>query len=61
MDDKKIKFQKLTLDEKVNIFLESFTQITKEECNTISEILKWDDETKLAFVIAKGLFEEEVE
>ncbi len=35
-----------------------FTTITKEECDFIQEILRWDDETKAAFKFAKTMFEE---
>lgn len=38
---------------------EFFPKITKEESDSIKDILKWDDEKKAAFLLAKNLFEEE--
>lgn len=46
--------------EKINQFLnELLPKITKEEAETILDILKWDDETKAAFKLAKKIFEEQ--
>jgi hypothetical protein len=44
--------------EKIDKFLEYFTQITKDESDYIQEIINWDDETKMAFTMAKRIFEE---
>lgn len=46
------------MKEKIDRFLEYFTNITKEESDTIRRILAWDGETKMAFMIAKQIFEE---
>lgn len=46
------------MKEKIDKFLEYFTKITKDECDWIESILKWDDETKVAFKFAKRIFEE---
>lgn len=46
------------MKEKIEIFLEYFTTITKEESDYIEYILKWDDDMKLAFSMAKRIFEE---
>lgn len=47
------------MKEKIDKFLQYFTTITKEECDFIEHILRWDDETKAAFFFAKSIFEEE--
>lgn len=47
------------MKEKIDKFLKYFPTITKEESDYIEEILKWDDETKIAFMLAKRIFEEE--
>ena len=49
------------LKEKIDKFLEFFTMITKQESDWIESILLWNDETKLAFKMAKRMFEEDVE
>jgi|GEM_PF-1764318 len=46
------------MKEKIDKFILYFTTITKEECDFIESILKWDDETKAAFKLAKRIFEE---
>lgn len=46
------------MKEKIDKFIEYFTTITKEECDYIEAILKWDDETRAAFMFAKRIFEE---
>ncbi len=46
------------MNEKIDKFIEYFTTITKEECDYIESILKWDDETKMAFMMAKRIFED---
>lgn len=47
------------MKEKIDKFLKYFTTITKEESDYIEEILKWDDETRAAFLFAKRMFEDE--
>ncbi len=49
------------MKEKIDKFIEYFTEITKEECDKIETILRWDDETKAAFLFAKSIFEEEMD
>lgn len=58
-----LNFPKKTSDitEKIDKFIEYFTTITKEQSDYIESILNWDDETKLAFRIAKRMFEEDIE
>ncbi len=46
------------MKEKIESFLELLPDLTKEEVEFIVEILSWDDETKIAFRMAKKLFEE---
>jgi hypothetical protein len=48
----------MTMKEKIDEFIEYFTTITKEECDYIESIINWDDETKIAFRLAKQIFEE---
>ena len=48
------------MPEKIDKFIEYFTTITKEECDYIESILKWDDESKAAFFFAKRIFEEDI-
>lgn len=45
------------MKEKIDKFIEYFTTITKEESDCIANILKWDDEIKIAFSLAKAIFE----
>lgn len=49
---------KLSLTEKMDKFVAWFPTITKEECDFIEKILRWDDETRAAFSFAKRIFEE---
>lgn len=46
------------MQEKIQKFIEYFTTITKEESDYIESILKWDDETRAAFMFANRIFEE---
>ena len=48
-----------SMPERIDEFLKYFTKITKEECDYIESILKWDDEMRAAFFLAKRIFEEE--
>lgn len=45
----------------IDQMLELLPQLTKEEADSIEEILKWDDDKKAAFILAKKLFEDEDE
>jgi hypothetical protein len=47
------------ITEYINKFLNYFPTITKEESDYIYEILQWDHEKKIAFNIAKKIFEDE--
>lgn len=49
------------MKEKIEKFLKYFSTITKEECDFIESILEWDSDTKLAFFMAKKIFEEDYE
>lgn len=40
---------------------EVFPQITQEESNMIEQILRWTEDQRAAFMMAKGLFEERME
>lgn len=42
-------------------FLKFFPTISREESDSIENILKWPDEKKAAFFFAKRFFEEEEE
>jgi len=53
---KKIK----SVQEMIQDFLEYLPQLTKDESDFILEICNWTDDTKLAFKLAKGLFEEKL-
>ena len=46
------------MKEKIGEFLQYFTEITQEEADYIESILDWDDETKIAFMMAKRIFEQ---
>ncbi len=37
------------------------SQLTKDEADSIENILKWDNEQKVAFVMAKRIFEEDID
>ena len=39
--------------------LQYLTQLTQDESDFIESVLKWDDETKAAFMFAKRIFEED--
>ena len=47
------------MTEKIDHFLKMLPQLTKEEADLIEQVLKWDDETKAAFMFANRIFEEE--
>jgi len=49
------------MKEKIDKFIEYLTTITKEESDHIEAILKWDSETRVAFMVAKRIFEEKDE
>ena len=47
------------MTEKIDHFLEMLPQLTKDEADLIEQVLKWDDETKAAFIFTKRIFEDE--
>lgn len=49
------------MKEKIDKFIKYFTTITKEQADFMENILKWDDEKKIAFMLAKRIFEEKDE
>jgi hypothetical protein len=51
----------LSLAAKIKCFLTLLPTITKAESDYIQDVLSWDDETKMAFIMAKGLFEDDGE
>ena len=48
----------LTLRDKIVCFIEYFPTITKDQADFMEDLLKWDDEKKMAFMMAKRIFEE---
>lgn len=51
--------KELSLKEKIDQFIRYFPKITKEESDYIESIIKWDEETKMAFIMAKRMFEDD--
>lgn len=49
------------MKEKIDKFIQYFTIITKEQADFMEDIIKWDDETKSAFMFAKRIFEEKID
>lgn len=45
--------------ELVQKFLNWFPLITEDESDLIEDVLSWDNETKVAFKLAKKIFEED--
>lgn len=64
---KTYKYWKLTNDGKIamtdmiDYCLEMLSSMTKEEADYIQAILRWNDEQKTAFFLAKKIFEEKSE
>ncbi len=46
------------ITEHIDFFMSKFPQMTKEESDFVEEVLKWDDEKRSAFIMAKRLFED---
>ena len=42
----------------IEFFLELFPQLTKEEADLIENVINWTNEKKMAYKLAKSLFEE---
>jgi len=53
--------QREPLFNKIDKFVQIFPTLTREEADFIEQVLKWDDETKIAFGMAKRMFDEDVE
>lgn len=51
----------MIMKQKIEKFLDYLPTITKEQSDFIASILKWDDETKMAFMLAKRIFEDKDE
>lgn len=49
-----------SLHDMIGKFIEFFTKITKEESDNIEDILRWSDESRAAFFLAKRIFEEDM-
>lgn len=47
-----------TFKEKIDLCIEYLSRLTKEEAELIKDVIKWDDELKAAYIIAKQIFEE---
>lgn len=45
------------MKENIEMFLKYLSSITKEESDFIEHVLNWDDEKKVAFIVAKKIFE----
>lgn len=46
---------------KIEQFLSILPDITQEESDLIKSVINWDNEMKIAFLIAKGIFEENLQ
>lgn len=46
--------------DQVDIFLNVFPKITKEESDLIAAVIMWDNDKKAAFLTAKRMFEENI-
>lgn len=49
------------MKDKIEKFIKYLTTITKAEADFIESIINWNDETKIAFMMAKQIFEEKNE
>lgn len=50
----------MQITKKIDFYLEKLSQLTKEEADFISDVLSWNDEDKIAFKLAKRIFEEDI-
>jgi hypothetical protein len=48
------------MKEKIDKNIDYLSQLTKEESDFIEHILKWDEEQKISFILAKRIFEEDL-
>lgn len=53
------EWRHLPLADQIEKFLNWFPNITQHESESIKAILSWSDETKAAFIVAKGMFEQD--
>ena len=52
----------MSIPKKLDHFLQNvLPNLTEDEANYIADILKWDDETQIAFMMAKKIFEENMD
>jgi hypothetical protein len=51
----------LGLHEKIQVFINLLPQLTKEESDFISRIVRWDSETTASFILAKHIFEDDLD
>lgn len=49
------------MKEKIEYFLAHFEEITKEEADFIEAIVKWDQEKRTAFLMAKAIYESNID
>lgn len=54
-------FKELPFTEKVDKFTEYLSSLTKEEIEFIENISNWDNDTRIAFKLAKKLMQESEE
>lgn len=55
------KRKQIPLTRKIYFFTNLLPTLTKDEADLIENVLKWGDEEKAAFLLAKKMFEEEDE
>jgi tRNA uridine 5-carbamoylmethylation protein Kti12 len=48
----------MNIQKLIKQFLKEFSKMTKQEADYIEKILKWDEEKKTAFILAKKIFDE---
>lgn len=47
------------ITDQIEFFIKLLTTMTKEEADFIEEILRWDNDKKAAYLLAKQIFEDE--
>lgn len=55
-----IKKNEKIMKDSIDKFLEYLSTLTKDEADFIEHVLKWSDQEKMAFMIAKRIFDEEI-
>lgn len=48
----------MSITEKIDHFVQKLSELTKEESDFVEDILKWSDEDRAAFPLAKSFFED---